>query len=141
MRLTPCVVLGLAFAIPAAAAAPEHECGHCGKSAPSSRAPAVSPAYEFQYEGLIGGVIYSVMRQPGMEVQLTIGGGEESFDVIVAPMDWLDAQHVVLRPGERIEVVGTRDDRGSSNTIVAREIHTAGDTIVLRDDQGRPLWK
>jgi hypothetical protein len=141
MRLATLVVVGLAFSLPAAAVAEEHRCGCCGKSAHSDHAAAVPSDYEFQYEGLVDGVIYSVMRHPGMDVQMTIGVGEKSFDVIVAPMDWLDAQHIVFRPGEKIEIVGARGDRGSSNTIVAREIHTTEDTIVLRDNQGRPLWK
>jgi hypothetical protein len=98
------------------------------------------PAYEVRYEGLFAGVIYSVMRHAGMDVELTIGVGEKSFDVVVAPMSWLDAKRAVFRPGERVEIVGARLDRGSGDTIVAREIHTADQTIVLRDSEGRPLW-
>ena len=140
MRLATLVVVGLAFSPPPLAAAQQHECG-CGGTSAHADHSAMSPAYEFQYEGLIGGVIYSVERHPGIDVQLMIGVGEKSVEVIVAPMDWLDAQHVVFRPGERIAIVGARGDRGSSNIIVAREIHITDDTIVLRDNQGRPLWK
>ena len=141
MRLATLVVVGLAFSLPAAASAQEHGCGCCKQSAQSGHAAAVSPAYEFQYEGLIGGVVYSVMRHPGMDVQLTIGVGEKSFEVVVAPMDWLDGQQIVFRAGERVEIVGARGDRGSADQVVAREIYTADRTIVLRDDAGRPLWK
>src|SRR5215218_1552622 len=141
MRLATFVVVGLAFSLPAAASAPEHGCGCCEKSTQSGHAAAVAPAYEFQYEGLIAGVIYSVVRHPGLDVQLSIGVGEKSFEVNVAPMDWLEAQQIVFRAGERIEIVGTRGDRGSADWIVAREIYTTDRTIVLRDGQGRPLWQ
>jgi len=156
---TLAVLGGLALLVPATAAAQEHkgggaccaQCGHGGHSAAttpsagSAQAPladAASPAlpYEAEYEGLVSGVIQSIMRHPGMDVELTIGVGEKTFDVVVAPMNWLDAKQAVFRPGERAEVVGARTDRGSGETIVAREIHTAGQTLVVRDSEGRPLW-
>ena len=166
MRFHMLAVLGLALSLPVAATAEEHKCGGgttappqqhqcacCAKdghgehsATPQSRTDGVpqagvaAPAYDVAYEGLIAGVIYSVMRHPGMDVQLTIGVGEKSFDVLVAPLDWLDAKQVAFRSGERVEIVGVRSDHGSGLTIVAREIHTPDQTIVLRDDQGRPLW-
>ena len=161
MRFHMLAVLGLALSLPVAAAAQEHkcagaqehQCGCCAKgghgdhaAAPQSGADALpqagvaAPAYDADYEGLVAGVIYSVMRHPGMDVQLTIGVGEKSFEVLVAPMHWLDSKQVVFRSGERVEIVGARADHGSGETIVAREIHTADQTIVLRDTTGQPLW-
>jgi hypothetical protein len=156
MRFHMLAVLGLALALPGAASAQEHKRACCAKDGHADHATAAppqagtetvpggglaAPAYDTAYEGLVGGVIYSVMRHPGMDVQLAIGVGEKSFDVLVAPMDWLDGKQVVFRPGERIEIVGARQDRGSGEAIVAREIYTADQTIVLRDIQGRALWK
>jgi len=151
MRFQIVAVLGLALSLPVAAAAQEHQCGCCAKGGhgehatapPSAAAPqagVAAPAYDVASEGLVAGVIYSVMRHSGMDVQLTIGAGEQSFEVVVAPKDWLDGKQVVFRTGERVEIVGARSDPGSTNSIVAREIHTADQTIVLRDNQGRPLW-
>jgi hypothetical protein len=151
MNLRTLAVVGLVLSIPVAARAEDHQCACCtkgghGDHAAAKQTPAptgdatAAPAYDAAYEGLVAGVIYSVMRHPGMDVQLTIGVGEKSFEVLVAPMNWLDSKQVVFRQGERVEIVGARQDRGSGATIVAREIHTADQTIVLRDNQGRPLW-
>jgi len=166
MRVHMLAVLGLALALPVAAAAQEHKCGgdaaapaqdhKCGccakgghgdhTAATPSGADAVphagvaAPAYDVATEGLVSGVIYSIMRHSGMDVQLTIGVGEKSFEVMVAPMNWLDSKQVVFRSGDRVEILGARSEHGSGDTIVAREIHTADQTIVLRDDLGRPLW-
>ena len=149
MKLRTLAVASLLLSLPVAARADDHSCACCAKHAhadhgvavqtPAPDAVSAAPAYG-QYEGLIVGVIYSVMRHPGMDVQLTIGVGEKNYEVMVAPMNWLDARNVVFRPGERVEVVGARDDRGEGDTVVAREIYTADQTIVLRDGQGRPLW-
>ena len=159
MNLRTLAVLGLAICLPAAAAAQEHKCACCAKGGHDSHAaapqdpaapPAAShvdphasvaaPAYDVAYEGVIAGVIVSVMRHPGMDVQLTLGVGEKSFEVLVAPMSWLDAKRAVFRPGERVEILGSRYDRGTGDQLVARELYTADQTIVVRDAEGRPLW-
>lgn len=149
----------VALIVPGIAAAQEHKCGCCAKGGshadhataqpPASLPPAptvephasiTAPVYEVQYEGLFAGVIHSVMRHDGMDVELTIGIGEKSFEVLVAPINWLDRKQAVLRPGDRVEIVGARWDRGTGDTIVAREIYTAGQALVVRDSEGRPLW-
>jgi hypothetical protein len=158
MNLRTLAVLGLALSLPAAAAAQEHKCACCAKGGHDAHAttpapatpPAASnvdphasvaaPAYDVAYEGVIAGVIVSVMRHPGMDVQLTLGVGEKSFEVLVAPMSWLDAKRAVFRPGERVEILGSRYDRGSGDHFVARELYTVDQTIVVRDAEGRPLW-
>ena len=48
-------------------------------------ASVAAPPYDVAYEGVFAGVIVSVMRHPGMDVQLTLGVGEKSFEVLVAP--------------------------------------------------------
>ena len=148
----------MALIAPATAAAQEHKCACCAKGgshdhaappAPVSQAPAstgaphasvATPEYDVAYEGLFGGVIYSVMRHPGMDVELTIGVGEKTFNVLVAPVGWLDSKGAAFRTGERVEIIGARWERGSGDTIVAREIHTADQSIVVRNSDGRPLW-
>jgi hypothetical protein len=156
MNLRTLAVLGLAISLPAVAAAQEHKCACCARgehdahaTAPATpttasnvdpHASVAAPPYDVAYEGVIGGVIVSVMRHPGMDVQLTVGVGEKSFEVLVAPMSWLDAKRAVFRPGERVEILGSRYDRGSGDQLVARELYTADQTIVVRDAEGRPLW-
>jgi hypothetical protein len=166
MRFHMLAVFGLALALPVTAAAEEHTCAGCAAApaqehtcaccakgghgdhtaaTPSGadaapQAGVTAPAYDVATEGIVAGVIHSIMRHAGMDVQLTIGVGEKSFDVLVAPINWLDSKQVVFRSGERVEILGARSEHGSGDTIVAREIHTADQTIVLRDDLGRPLW-
>ena len=126
MNLRTLAVLGLAISLPAAAAAQEHKCACCAKgghdahaTTPAPAAPpaasnvdphasVAAPPYDVAYEGVFAGVIVSVMRHPGMDVQLTLGVGEKSFEVLVAPMPWLDAKRAVFRPGERVEILGSR---------------------------------
>ena len=158
MNLRTLAVLGLALALPAATAAQEHKCACCAKggheahaTTPAPAAPpatsnvdphasVAAPPYDAAYEGVFAGVIVSVMRHPGMDVQLTLGVGEKSFEVLVAPMSWLDAKRAVFRPGERVEILGSRYDRGTGDHLVARELYTVDQTIVVRDAEGRPLW-
>ena len=130
MNLKTLAVLGLALSLPALATAQERKCGCCARGGHDSHAAApqppaappaasnvphasaLAPPYDFAYEGVFAGVIVSVMRHAGMDVQLTVGAGEKSFEVLVAPMSWLDAKRAVFRPGERVEILGSRYDRG-----------------------------
>jgi hypothetical protein len=154
-RLKTLAALALALSLPAAVAAQEHKCGSCARErhdhanaaeqpapAPTFDAPAsiTPPPYDARQEGVISGVIYSVMRHPGMDVQLTVGVGEWSVDVLVAPKEWLDAKRVVFRMGERIAIVGSRYDNMTSEAVIARELYTSDLAIVVRDADGRPLW-
>jgi hypothetical protein len=153
MNLRTVVALAAIASLPATALAQEHKCACCkdkhaahAQPAPSAAAPAVTAPgtaadYAVEYEGLLAGIVYSVMRHRGMDVQLTLGIGENTYEVIVAPMDWLDRQNVVFRTGEKIDVVGSRRDAATPNTIIAREIRTAQQTIVLRDSEGKALWR
>jgi hypothetical protein len=154
MNLKTLAIIGLVLSVPGAAAAQEHKCKCCAKGGhehnnaatpPASHTPDVdpqasaAPAYDLASEVLIAGVIHSVMRHPGMDVQLTIGLGERNVEVLVAPMAWLDAKRAVFRPGERIEVVGSTAE-GNRDLFVARELHTTDQTVIIRDSEGRPLW-
>ena len=121
------------------ATAAQPPASHPPASTVEPHATGVAP-YQIETEGLFTGIVHSVMRHSGMDLELTIGVGEKNVEVLVAPVAWLDAKNAVFRPGERIEIVGARSDRGTGDTIVAREIHTVDQTIVVRDTEGRPLW-
>jgi hypothetical protein len=161
MHLRTIAMLATLIALPVTAAAQGHNCGCCANhqasheshgcamcqaarsTPPQARAatPGTAPAYHADYEGLFAGTVESVMRHAGMDVQLTVGAGEATYEVLVAPMDWLDRQNVAFRTGEKVDVVGARQDAATPNVIVAREIRSASQTVVLRDADGRPLWK
>jgi hypothetical protein len=161
MTLRTFAILAAMVAVPAAATAQDHKCGCCankhgshqehGSTPPPASAPAgphdhdatPGPAadYDAAREGLFAGIVYSVMRHPGMDVQLTVGAGEATFEVLVAPIEWLDRKNVVFRSGERVEILGSRQDVSAPNTIVAREIRSSGQTVVLRDHDGKALWQ
>jgi hypothetical protein len=148
----------LALAIPAVASA-QHKCQCCGgaqtsAATPQTPAPAVDHQshaaepivraiprdYEVENETMLVGIVESVMRHEGMDVQITLGIGENRAEVVVAPKDWLDEQQYVFRPGERIEVVAALSSADLAGTFVAREIRTATATMILRDSEGRALW-
>jgi hypothetical protein len=128
--------------MPAAASAQEHQCACCANGTHGGHATAEKTASEYDLgsEGLFSGVIHSVMRHTGMDLQLTVGVGERNVEVLVAPVAWLEAKGTVFRPGERIEIVGSPSGGITGDALLARELHTAGQTVIVRDTDGRPLW-
>jgi hypothetical protein len=157
MTLRILAIAALAVAIPSASNAQGHKCACCaGNQGTTATAPATHPdshttpqaqavprsappAYDVEYEGRVVGIVESVMRHQGMDVQLTVGVGENRMEVIVAPMDWLDEKQFVIRPGERVEVIGALMAE-MNDAIIAREIRTGTQTMVLRDTDGKALW-
>jgi hypothetical protein len=127
MNLRTLAILAAMIAVPAAAAAQDHACRCCANK------------HGAEPEGFFTGIVYAVSRHVGMDVQLTVGGGETTLEVLVAPMEWLDRKSIVFRTGERVEILGARQDC-APNTIVAREIWIAGQSAMLRDREGRALW-
>jgi BON domain len=155
MRFKTLAALALALSLPSTAAAQPRKGGCCAKErhdhanaaeefpplpSVAPHASATAPLYDAGQEGVISGVIYSVMRHPGMDVQLTVGVGERTVEVLVAPMEWLDAKRAVFRTGERIAILGSRYDIGTGEALIARELFTTDQAIVVRDRDGRPLW-
>ena len=154
MHIRTIAVLAAAVIVPAAATAHERQCG-CSNdrhaqheahgaatslSAPSSNLEGgATPAYDAAQEGPFRGVVYSVTGHVGMDLLLTVGVGEGTLEVLVAPTGWLDRNNVVFRSGETVEIVGAPDPT-TPKTIIAREIHTPTQTVVLRDSYGKPLW-
>ena len=159
-NLRTIAVLAAMVAVPAAATAQDHKCACCANkhAADNPHGTATTPAdpsaepethavppptaslYDAEHEGLFTGIVYSVMRHQGIDVQLTLGVGEATFEVLGAPMEWLDRQNVVFRSGERVSIVGSRQDPAAPNTIIAREVWTDGQTVPLRDSEGKGLW-
>ncbi len=60
--------------------------------------------------------------------------------VHVAIARFLRAHEFTFKPGERIEVVGSRVKFQGEDSLIAREITRGKDKFILRDANGTPLW-
>ena len=66
---------------------------------------------------------------------------QETIEVHVAPSWYLAQENFDLETQEEIVVIGSRIDFAGEPAIIAREIRKGNETLVLRDENGIPLWR
>lgn len=93
----------------------------------------------------VSGTIRSVgqMARPnrawtGTHLSLQTDG--QTLDVALGPSDYVESQGVSLRAGDQVVVTGVRVEQEGRSTLVAYEVQKGGQTLRLRNANGRPLW-
>jgi hypothetical protein len=53
----------------------------------------------------------------------------------------LESKGCKVSDGDEFRVTGSRLTVRGYSLLLAKELHCGGETIVLRDENGRPLWR
>jgi hypothetical protein len=111
----------------------------------AQKAPETSPPkYDVHTETKMKGTVEEVQLPPkGSEKEvahLLVKTGTETADVYLCPKSFLDDMGVSFNKGEEVAVTGSKVKRGEADLVLAREVVKGTDTLVLRDDKGKPVW-
>jgi len=102
------------------------------------------PKYDVQTETKIKGTVEEVKLPPkGSEreaAHLLLKTGTDTVDVYLCPASFLDDMGVSFSKGDEISLTGSRVKQGEADLILAREVVKGTDTLVLRDEKGKPVW-
>jgi hypothetical protein len=102
------------------------------------------PKYDVQTETKIQGTIEDItMPAAGHEkevVHLLMKVGNDTMDVYLCPKSFLDEMGVEFKRGDTIVVTGSQVKQENVNLVLARQAQKGQDTLVLRDDKGKPVW-
>jgi len=105
---------------------------------------AASPKYDLQNEAKFKGTVEQVKLPPkGSEkdtVYLLVKSGADMLDVYLCPGSFLDDLGVSFKKGDEIELKGSKVKQDEADLILAREVVKGTDTLVLRDEKGKPIW-
>ncbi len=97
-----------------------------------------------QIETLDGEVVsvdaYTSRRGVSQGVHLLVNTGKETLDVHLGPSWYLEDQNFVITPEDKIAITGSRINIDGESAIVASQIKKGSETLVLRDENGFPLW-
>lgn len=86
-------------------------------------------------------------KRAGSDLELIYQGvvlqsAKGRFPVFLGPRWYLNKQKVQVKAGDKVEVIASRQNMGGKNVLfVAREVTVNGNTLMLRDEQGKPLWR
>jgi hypothetical protein len=102
------------------------------------------PKYDFQTETKTDGVIdevnqLSVGKRKDF-TELIIKRGDDKLHIYVCPKPFQDEVGLSLNKGDRVEVTGSKVKQDASEVILARQLVKGTDTLMFRDDKGKPVW-
>jgi len=102
------------------------------------------PKYNLQTETKMNATVEELKLPPkGSErevAHLLIKNGTETVDVYLCPQSFLGDMGVSFSKGDEIALTGSKVKQDGADLILAREVVKGTDTLVLRDDKGRPVW-
>ncbi|MEO0927606.1 MAG: DNA-binding protein, partial [Cyanobacteria bacterium J06643_13] len=70
-----------------------------------------------------------------------VNTNKETIDIHVAPSWYLAEQEFEISPQDNLTVKGSRIKVDGEEAIIAREIIKGDKTLVLRDENGIPMWR
>ena len=65
----------------------------------------------------------------------------ETYNVFAGPLDYVSKQDFYAVNGDRVNVTGAPVQAGQYSVILASRISKDGQTLQLRDKDGKPLWE
>ena len=103
-----------------------------------------SPKYDSATEAKFKGTIAELkIPEKGAEKQiehLTVKSGTDTWDLYLCPKYFMDDMGISFAKGDEISFTGSKVKENDADIILTRELIRGTDTLVLRDDKGKPVW-
>lgn len=113
----------------------------------SQKAPADDgglPKYDLHTETKIKGVVDAVnLLSVGTRkdfTELVIKSGDDSSHIYLCPKPFEEEMGISFTKGDQIAVTGSKVKQDTADVILARELVKGSDTLMFRDDKGKPVW-
>jgi hypothetical protein len=71
---------------------------------------------------------------------LMVKSGADTLDVYLCPKSFLEDMGSTIAKGDEVSLTGSKVKQDGADMILAREVVKGNDTLVLRDDKGKPVW-
>jgi hypothetical protein len=102
------------------------------------------PKYDLATETKMKGTVQELkLPEKGSEkdgARLVVKSGADTLDVYLCPKSFLEDMGSTLAKGDEISLTGSKVKQDGADMILAREVVKGNDTLVLRDDKGKPVW-
>ena len=102
------------------------------------------PKYDLHTETKTKGVVDEVKLFPlGTRkdfTELIIKSGDDKIHIYVCPKAFQEEIGISFSKGDEIAVTGSKVKQETSDVILARELVRGTDTLLFRDDKGKPVW-
>ena len=103
-----------------------------------------APKYDASTETKMKGTVEDLkIPEKGHEkeiVHLVMKSGDQTVDLYLCPKSFIEEMGVTFSKGDEISFTASKITLGGSEMMLAREVVKGQDTLVLRDDKGKPVW-
>jgi hypothetical protein len=103
-----------------------------------------APKYDASTETKMKGTVEDLkVPEKGHEkeiVHLVMKNGDQAVDLYLCPKSFIDEMGITFSKGDEISFTASKITLGGSEMMLAREVVKGQDTLVLRDDKGKPVW-
>jgi hypothetical protein len=72
--------------------------------------------------------------------ELIVKSGDDMVHIYVCPKPFQEELGISFSKGDEIAVTGSKVKQEASDVILARELVKGTDTLLFRDDKGKPVW-
>ena len=107
-------------------------------------AAAGAPKYDRQTEMKTKGAVEEInVLTVGSRkdfTELVLKSGDDKLHIYVCPKAFQDEMGITFIKGDELAVTGSKVKQEASDVILAREIVKGTDTLMFRDDKGKPVW-
>lgn len=105
---------------------------------------SANPKYDSTTEAKTKGTVEE-LKLPTKEnakgvAHLLVKSGTDTLDIYLCPKAFLDDMGATFAKGDEVVVTGSKVKQDNADLILAREVGKGPDTLVLRDDKGKPVW-
>ena len=87
--------------------------------------------------------VYEATSRQGYRagLHLLVKANEETIDVHLGPISYIEGQNFHFEPGDALEIKGDRFTDSQIPTMIAIEVKKDNEVLTLRDDDGFPMWR
>jgi len=114
--------------------------GCVGVSAAQAHPPKYDPATEIKMKGVVDDMKLPPKGQEKEVAHLLMKNGDDLIDIYLCPKSFMDDMGVTFSKGDAIAFTGSKVKQDGADLILAREVVKGQDTLILRDDKGKPVW-
>ncbi len=102
------------------------------------------PKYDASTETRVKGVVQEMKLVPPTGAKsfayLTLKSGADTIEVLLCPKSFLDDMGASFKPGDEVEVTGSKVKQDGADVTLAREVVKGDDRLTLRFKDGKPAW-
>ncbi len=71
---------------------------------------------------------------------LVVKSNGDTLDIYLCPKSFLDDMGASFAKGDEVTITGSKIKQDGADLILAREVVKGSDTLMLRDEKGKPVW-